>query len=83
MEDQPWRKYLVVPHAFIKTELKSRNHKEMLLLKASGMFTTTSSKISYIEKSMRLEIGNILISDIQFADATKVENSVLTFLGKK
>lgn len=26
---------------------------------------------------MRLEIGNILISDIQFADATKVENSVL------
>lgn len=26
---------------------------------------------------MRLEIGNILISDIQFADATKIENSVL------
>ena len=26
---------------------------------------------------MRLEIGNILIKDIQFADTTKVENSVL------
>ena len=30
---------------------------------------------------MRLEIGNILIKDIQFADKTKVENSVL-FINK-